>query len=401
MKDKKILGLNIHYAWIQGFHWIMMASLVYAVQIFRGKGFSEDKIGVFLAAAPLVSILVQPAVASVADKLAGRVPIKYVASLLLLFSIAGNVIWMYAGGSTWLSFTVFVIFGATIYSVSPLYSSMAIQFADNGVGVNFSMGRGVGSLLYAIASVFFGWIVDRYGIDMLLRLNLFILIATFLTVISFETYRNNAKKVQRAEPHSLHYIMKENRNFVIFLIASFLLFTGNSMTLAFLIDVVERLGGSNLELGYCQFVLAISELPVAFLFHRICQRIGVKKLLQISSVCMIFKMLNILIAPTLGILILGHVFQSFGNGAYWGSSVYYVEEVITKEDRVKGQSLMYIASSGLSGAAANAVSGYIVRTYGVTSLVETGIAVALAGMICMQYAMCEKSRLQIVQADRR
>lgn len=387
MKDKRTLWLNIHYAFIQGFHWIMMASLVYAVSVFRGRGLAEDKIGICLAIAPLVSIAVQPGVASLADRIVEKVPLKYIASMLLGFSILGNIIWIYAGRSNILSLVVFVIFGATIYSISPLYSSMAMQFSKNGHSINFSVGRGIGSLMYAIASVLFGRVVDEFGIDVLVYINILVLVATLLIVISFETFHGKKREKTQNKPHSVWYIMKKNKKFVYFLIASFLLFTGNSMTISFLIDVVKKLGGGNTELGYCQFVLAISELPIAFLFVKVKNRIGLQKILQISSVFMILKMANILLAPTLNVLIFGHLFQSLGNGAYWAASVYYVEEVIPPEDRVKGQSLMYIASSGLSGAAANVVSGYIVNNYDVQKLVTIGIVVGLIGMICMQYAM--------------
>lgn len=401
MKDKKTLCLNIHYAFIQGFHWIMMASLVYAVSVFRERGLAEDKIGICLAVAPLVSIVVQPAVATLADRIVDKIPLKYIASILLVFSILGNFIWIYAERSNILSLMVFAIFGATIYSISPLYSSMAIQFSENGHSINFSVGRGIGSLLYAVASVLFGWVIDEFGIDALLFINILILAATFLIVISFETFHGGRRVETQRKPHGIWYIMKKNKMFVYFLIASFLLFAGNSMTLSFLIDVVKKLGGGNTELGYCQFVLAISELPIAFLFMKVKNKVGIRRILQISSVFMILKMANILLAPTLNMLILGHLFQSFGNGAYWAASVYYVEEVISPEDRVKGQSLMYIASSGLSGALANVVSGYIVNHYDVQILVTIGIVVGLTGMVCMQYAMHEEKEHAVMRKNRR
>lgn len=396
MKKKNLL-LNVHYALIQGCHWMMIASLVYAVTILREGGFSENQIGIYLALAPLASIVIQPWVASLADKLAGKVPVKWIAGVLLLGSILGNFLWIAGYRNEIVTTIVFFIFGASVYSVSPLYSTMAIQFSQKGSYINFSAGRGMGSLLYAISSVIFGMVIDSFGIKALLYLNVFILSATFFIVISFPgSSEKRAKRPQKV--NSVWYILKNYRKYTLFLMASFLLFTGNSMTMAFLIDIVKKLGGGNTELGYCQFVLAVSELPVAFLFFRLQKKIGVEKILQISSVFMLLKMMNIMLAPNLPVLILGHMLQSMGNGAYWASSVYFAEKEIPKEDRVKGQSLMYIASSGLSGAAANFMSGYIVSLFGVETLVTAGVAIAAVGMVIMQYALHEKKQYVVYQS---
>lgn len=159
------------------------------------------------------------------------------------------------------------------------------------------------------------------------------------------------------------------------------------MTTSFLVDVVDKLGGTNTDVGYCQFVLAAIEFPMALVFMRLKKRIGTLNLMRICSVFILVKILGIYLAPNIPVLIGVHAFQMLGAGLYWSGSVYYVNENVSGEDRVKGQSLMAIFSTGIGSGVGSLISGWISEKYNIDVLVITGAVCAFIGVLVMFYAM--------------
>jgi len=197
-----------------------------------------------------------------------------------------------------------------------------------------------------------------------------------------ETEKGASVKVR-----SIRKILKENKGFTLFLMASALLFVGNNMTTSFLVDVVDKLHGTNTDVGYAQFVLAAAEIPTAIFFMRMKKKIGTGNIMKICAWFIFIKTTGILLSPNIPVLIAVQAFQMLGGGLYWSGSVFYVNETISPEDRVKGQSLMTIASTGIGGGVGSVVSGTIMNYYGIDTLLMTGIVCAVIGVAVMTLAM--------------
>ena len=108
------------------------------------------------------------------------------------------------------------------------------------------------------------------------------------------------------------------------------------------------------------------------------------------AICAIFiwiKIIGILLAPTIPILIAVHAFQMVGAGLYWSGSVYYVNEHVDAEDRIKGQSLMAIFSTGVGSGIGSLISGWISKYYGIDQVILAGAVCAGIGVILMFTAL--------------
>lgn len=391
MKEKLEKRLRIHYAMILGVYWIVMAIFsVFVVPLLRQRGFDNNQIGILLAIRSFACIGIQPVVASFSDRYAKEIPLKYTISVIIGISLMATLVLSWHNFGFWGTAVIFGFLGATINALTPMYNSLAMQYLYAGIDLNFSVARGCGSVSWAFCCIFLGYMVDAFGVESNLILQAGVSVVSLLLILTFpkcelpvrEQGKNAAVKV-----HSILEILKENRGFTLFLIASALLFVGNNMTTSFLVDVVEKLHGTNKDVGYAQFVLAAAEIPTAIFFVRMKKKIGTGNIMKICAWFIFIKTAAILLSPNIPVLIAVQAFQMLGGGLYWSGSVFYVNETISSEDRVKGQSLMTIASTGIGGGVGSVISGTIMNYYDINTLLMTGIVCAIIGVAVMTLAM--------------
>ena len=388
-REQSSQWLRIHYALIQSVYWIIQAIfMVFVVPLLRERGFESGQIGILLAVRSFTCILFQPCVAAFADKHANRIPLKYIISMIVAISlVTTGLFWKIRFGFLG-SCIIFGFLGASITALSPLYNSLAMQYLEAGKDLKYSVARGFGSIAYALCCIVLGHIVDVSGVETTLLLQLWMLAFSLLIVVTFRTCPIPEQKNRVSDkPHSTWYVIAANKSYSIFLLASVFLFIGNNMTTSFLVDVVDKLGGTNVHVGYCQFVLAAAEFPMALIFMKLKRRIGTQNIMRICAVFILVKIIGILAAPNLPVLIGVHVFQMLGAGLYWSGSVYYVNENVEAADRVKGQSLVAIFSTGIGSGIGSLISGWVSKNYGIDTLICAGAVCAGLGVLAMFAAM--------------
>lgn len=388
-REKSIRILRIHYAVIQSVYWIIQAIfMVFVVPLLRERGFDNGQIGILLAVRSFTCIFFQPCVAAFADKHAKRIPLKYIIAMIVAISLATTCLFLKIHFGFLGSCIIFGFLGASITALSPLYNSLAMQYLGIGKDLKYSVARGCGSIAYAFCCIVLGYIVDVSGVEATLVLQVWMLVLSLLIVVSFQTCQipENQGCVS-GKPHSTWHVITANKSYSVFLLASVFLFIGNNMTTSFLVDVVEKLGGTNAHVGYCQFVLAAVEFPMALIFMKMKRKIGTKNIMRICAVFILVKIIGILAAPNIPVLIGVHAFQMLGAGLYWSGSVYFVNENVEPADRIKGQSLMAIFSTGIGSGVGSLISGWISKRYGIDTLIFSGAICAGMGVVAMFIAM--------------
>lgn len=381
--------LRVHYALIQSVYWMIQAIfMVFIVPLLRDRGFDNGQIGILLAVRSFSCIIFQPVVAAFADRHAKSIPLKYIISLIVAISFISTFLFWRIHFGFLGSCIIFGFLGATITALSPLYNSLAMQFLGIGKDLKYSIARGFGSIAYAIMCIILGFMVDGLGVESTMCAQAVMLIVSFVLIISFTVCPVAAtESVILEKPHSTWHLISHNKGYTIFLIASVMLFTGNNMTTSFLVDVVDKLGGTNADVGYCQFVLAAVEFPMALCFMRLKNRIGTDGIMKICALFIWVKIIGILLAPNIPALIAVHAFQMLGAGLYWSGSVYYVNENVEDIDRIKGQSLMAIFSTGIGSGVGSLISGWVSKNYGIDALVLSGAVCAGVGVGLMFWAV--------------
>lgn len=97
------------------------------------------------------------------------------------------------------------------------------------------------------------------------------------------------------------------------------------------------------------FVMGAFELPTAFLFPKLLRRFGSGRLLLISAVFGTLKAVALLCTFNYAGVLLAQPLQLLGYGLFTPASVYFVNESVPEADRVRGQTVMMVASNGMGG----------------------------------------------------
>ena len=387
--------LNIHYSLILGAYWMIFAvSSIFIVPLLRLKGFDDSQIGILVAIRSISAITVSPLIATYSDHHPKR-QLKYILMLLLIINIINTFIFQFCHLNYMGAILIFIILGATTNTMPPLHSSMAMKFNENGKRLVYSIGRGTGSISYAVISLILGQFVssDNYSASLYIQIGLDIF--SLICIMIFPKYKvsdikevNNIKSknknVKETEiVHSNMYLIRNYKNFTVFLIASVFVFVGYSMCNSFMIDIIMSRGGTNADMGISCFILGAAELPTAILFPKLKIRFGTKKLLEISAVFALVKMIFLYLSPNVLCVFLSQTIQMLGNGLYWPTSVFYVNEVISGKDQVKGQSLTNIASVNIGAVLGSVVSGKLLCYFNINSVILFGCICTFIGVIFM------------------
>lgn len=358
-------------------HFLVMAVLSYSVTILKEQGIPMGQIGVLTAIPSLASIMIQMVSGIVLDKRNIKSLIRTI-RLFLWLGIAGLALFILKGACYGWLIAAFIFFGFGMYSTSPLYSTLVIRYGENGVPVRYSVARGMGSLIYGIGCVILGYVIQAGRYRMVLCLGVLTLV-----LMLFDSHCLRYKDLLTVNHRNDQEHYKFPFHYYLYLIGSLGLFIGHFMLNTYMIHVVEYLGGNNRHVGYTQLILSISEVPMAFFFPWLLKKQGIKKLVIISACFMALKIFGNAIAPNLYILMIVQAIQFAGNGLFWATSVCYVNDMVSKEDQVKGQSLLFIACSGISGFIANYTGGKILEYTSLAALKNTACICGFVGMVCM------------------
>lgn len=385
-KDKK---LNVWYAFILGAYWMIFAvSSIFVVPLLRLRGFDDSQIGLLIAIRSVSAICVSPVIATFSDR-HRTFQIKNILMILLVINITNTCIFQFCELNYPATVLSFIILGASTNTMPPLHSSIAMKFNENGRNLIYSIGRGTGSICYAIVSLLLGQFVssDNYSASLYIQIGLDIF--SLICIFFFPKYRTGEDELamksgtQEDEVHSIGYLLKQYPNFMLFLIASVLVFVGYCMCNSFMIDIIISRGGDNADMGISCFILGAAELPTAILFPVLRKKFGTKRLLEISAVFALMKMVFLYLSRNVIAIFFSQTLQMLGNGMYWPTSVYYVNEAISGKDQVKGQSLANIASVNVGAVLGSVVSGKLLSYFDIDAVILFGCGCSFVGVIFM------------------
>lgn len=382
---KKEARLTGHYTGIQIGYWAAMAvfNSLY-VPILRSRGFSGNEISILLSLRYGFVIVAQPLLASFADKHARTIPLKYLVVGINITGLIASVFFaVLRPGVVGTGFLI-AITGCAMGLLVSFNDSLAMQYVNQGTVINYSFARAFGSVAFAVSSLLLGFLIKGFGIECAPYAQVVILSVKLLIVLTFAKCEVKTEKAEKKQVHSAGYLIKHYPEFSIFLIAVLFLYVGNVMYLNFVVDMVEQLGGDSSNLGVIHFVMSVSELPLAFTIAKIRRKVSNRILLVVSAVFIVLRMVLVAKSTSLGMLTTVQVLNMLGFGVYFSSSVIFVNEIIPKEDQVKGQSLMGVASSaGLAGMIGSLGSGQLSDAFGVEVVMRAVVGCMIAGMVAM------------------
>ncbi len=317
------------------------------------KGYTNSEIGITLAVANVLAVIMQPLAADLADR-SGRVGViglTEIMTVMIMVFIAGMFI--FSGGTPALC-VVFVLMIAWHTVIQPLLNAMTFRLAETGYSINFGAARSVGSLAYAVLAAILGTMVEKFGISVLpvtgeitcglLLVSLVFVGLNFNKAVSQKAHGDCYTGPQKEDAGhgdeiTLFQFVKRNKMFLLVNVGVAGLFFSNAVLNNFMAQIVAGVGGSTDDMGRILSVMAALEIPTMVFFNRIKRRFSCRLLLKAAAVGFTVKIAICWLAESVLMLYIGQVFQLISFALWLPGIVYFTDEIMSRGEAVKGQAL--------------------------------------------------------------
>ncbi len=396
--DSLIRKANLQYAGIQSAYWVCFFCLVgYAVVQLEEKGYSNVEVGILLAIQSIVSIFAQPLVSAYAEK-HRHIPLKRFITVQLIVSILAVASLYFLRHSMPAAIMLFSAFGASIYSSLSLVNAIAMQLTNAGIPINYGLGRGCGSLMFSVAGIIVGKLVQEYGVDMIIPSYIICACLMLFIVATMTTPRALPKEIPVADSIRESYLsnliafIRKYKIFFGFCLASVFLFASHACLNTYIPNIVTALGGNKEDQGITRSIAAFVELPVMAAGAFLVAKMKSRKLLIIAAFFFTVKALATVFAGSLWVLFAVQLLQMPAYALYLPASVYFANESTGEGDRVRAQAYANAAGMGVGYVVGNLVGGALLDHFETISVNIAATVFAAIGFLLMAFSLSGKAR---------
>ena len=372
--EKNLKSINIKFSAIQcTFMMSLSAILGFSVILLQSRDFKSSEIGVILAIECIASVFSQTILGSFADR-HKNILLKYIVIAVLIVSFIANLLLMFIPSTFWTVALIFTLIGMSEYSATSLINSLAIQFVNIGIPINFGLARGLGSFSYAIAGLMLGKLIVKFGAESILPVHGLFLFLVIIAVLLFNRpdkfQKTNVVELEETEKSvdKLWVMILNNKALFYFLVSIVLIFISHGMLANFLPQIIEHVGGNSGDYGTAMFLAAMSEIPTMVFFSFFMRKTTSGKLVILSFFFFFIKSLLFYFSNTIPQIFAFQMLQILGYGLFVPASVYYVNEIVSENEKIKGQSLVTVASMGVGITIGNLLGGVTLDVFGVSTL---------------------------------
>ena len=389
------LKLNAEYATTLGAYWMIYAIAGSFASVFMlAKGYNNMDIGMTLAAANLLALGLQPFVADHMDRAKGIKIIDASVWMTVLMMLTGAGYFVFSGGSFMLAAAIVAIL-AIHALLQPLLNSLAFRLSESGTEVNYGIGRAGGSMGFSIIVAVLGTLVEKKGemsVPVCAEAACALLIALlFLTKYSFSKMKR-ANDIEIAghagesaadtddddERIDLRAFIRRNKYFFIMNLGISGLLFSNAILSNYMPQIAGGVGGTTEQTGRILSLMGLLEMPTMFFIGTIRKYFRSSTLIKIASVGFTGKIVVCWLAGSVGVLFAAQAFQLVAFALLMPAMVYYINEIMSPGEAVKGQSLFTMMFT-FSTIIASFAGGWILDASGAKALTLAAAAVTAAG----------------------
>ena len=383
--------LNGGYGAIFGTYWMIYAAISSFASVFMlAKGYTNSEIGVTLAAANVLAVVIQPLVADFVDRSKKLGVLETTEIMTAAMMVFGAGLFAFKGGTAALCI-VFVLLIGFHTTLQPLFNSLAFRLEQAGVSMNFGIARSVGSLAYSVFIAILGVMVERLGIGV-------ISVSTEITCLMLRgslllTGRHcrravrtggEAPKPEEREPEiNLIRFIQRNRMFFIMNLGVFGIYFSNAVLNFFMAQIVDGAGGGTEDVGIIFAVMAFLEIPTMVFFKHLRKRFSSQLLLKVAAIGFTAKIAICWLGNSVLMIFIAQFLQPVSFALFLPGIVHFSDEMLSRGEAVKGQALFTtmvtattVAASLLGGVILDA-SGTKMLTFIATVVTAAGAAVVI------------------------
>ena len=409
--------LNFWYGGIFGSYWMIYAVVASFASVFLlGKGYSNSQIGVTLAAANILAVIMQPVTADIADrsKKIGVIGLTSIMTLMMMVFTLG--LFFFKGGSPGLC-VMYVLLIAWHTVLQPMFNALTFRLEEAGYDISFGIARSVGSLAYSILVAILGTLVEHLGLAVIpvtsevtcvmLLISLLLTKQTFDKAVKQRREKEGAAGSEKAaadvgksasgsdkpaaatnpekpaadeEEITLVQFIKRNKLFFVLNLAVIGIFFSNATLNNYMVQIVTEVGGTSEDMGRILGLMAFLEIPTMVLFSRIKRKFSCQLLLKVASVGFTIKILMCWLARSVAMLFAAQAFQLVSFALFLPAMVYFTGEIMSKGEAVKGQAL-FTTMITVTTIFASLLGGWILDVSGARMLTMVATIATAAGAV--------------------
>ena len=359
---KTNLPVTVHYSAIQAlFNTVMLATYGFLSVYLRSFGFTDAQIGIVLSCGTALSILLQPAVGSIAD----RHP-KVRINLLLCAGYAFVMVLCFLiTRMRGLFLPIAVIFILMLFIMTAwesLTNSLGMGCINLHVKVDFGIARAAGSAGYAIASVFLGRLVEKNGAAAGLFFAMLFSAVSILCLIPFRS-ANSPRPDTSKDASRLTDVFRKRPDMLLLFLGVAVCFYSQMVRGSYMYQITLNAGGREGDFGLITAFTAFMEVPSMALFSVILKRFRAGQILLFSAVFMVIRTVAVALVENMTGLYIAQSLQMLSYALFVPSGIYYVNEIFGEADRNKGHTLLG-ASMSLSSILASLSGGMMLTLSG-------------------------------------
>lgn len=360
------------------------------------KGYSNMHIGITMAVANLLALGLQPFVADHMDRAKGIKIIDAIVWMTLFMMVTGVGYFAFAGGSFMLAAALAAVL-AVHALIQPLLNSLAFRLGESGADVSYGIGRAGGSLGYSVIVAVLGTLIEKKGemsVPVCMEAACALLIALlFLTKYSFTKMKRAndieiAKRTGTApdetdaedERIDLRAFIRRNKYFFIMNLGISGLLFSNGILSNYMPQITAGVGGTTEQTGRILSLMAILELPTMIFIGRLKKHFRSRTLIKIASLGFTGKIVVCWLAGSVRLLFAAQAFQVAAFALMMPAMVYYIDEIMSPGEAVKGQALFTMMFT-FSTIIASLAGGWILDASGAKALTFVASLVTAAGAV--------------------
>lgn len=393
--ELKSLKLNAEYASTLGAYWMIYGITGSFASVFMlAKGYDNMHIGITLAAANLLALGLQPFVADHMDRAKGIKIIDASVWMTLLMMLICVGYFVFTGRSFMLAAAIAVVL-AVHALLQPLLNSLAFRLSESGTTVNYGIGRAGGSLGFSAIVAVLGTLVEKKGemsVPVCTEAACALLIALlFLTKYSFKKMKQ-ANDLEIAEHGGnpaetdaddderidLRAFIRRNKHFFIMNLGISGLLFSNAILSNYMPQIAGGVGGTTEQTGRILSLMALLEMPTMLFIGTIKKHFRSTTLIKIASVGFTGKIVVCWLAGSVGVLFAAQAFQLVAFALLMPAMVYYINEIMSPGEAVKGQSLFTMMFT-FATIIASFAGGWILDASGAKMLTFVAALITAAG----------------------
>lgn len=396
MKENKFQMTKLWYAFIHISLWCGYSIVIcYCSNFLKAMGYHDGHVSIVLGLASGLAILVQLGMAELINAISFLETYKMIIIQGLII-LAATILMLQNKTSSKMAVVGICIGCIALQAIPSLVNSLATENEQRGVGVSFSIARGLGSLAYSVGSFMTGQLIGVEGIRVIPYLAIIIAVLMIFSTIFFQInarkkysmqykYDQKDKDIKNTEQSVSKWSFKKYPFLLLFLAGSFCLYINQNLVSTFMQQIMEAKGAGAAQQGTAIAIAGVLELPAMFGFAWLLKKASCAKWLHVSCWCFLIKAIMVLLAPNYIWIYIAQIFQMGGFAVFTVASVEYIGTSIKAEDAVRGQT--YLASSTAAGSFIGvSFGGFVCQYIGVSAMIGIAIVLCIAGLLFISKA---------------